>query len=728
MSARRMFTLVTALLIAANARAQVPQLSVEGIFGSDDFRTDLASIDWMADGRHYATVDSDDGGHTSLYQVEVVSGRRTLLIDGSELVPAGDDRHIAIDSYTFSPDSSSLLIATDVQQIWRRSREATYYVWDFRAKTLTPVSSRPGYQRYAKFSPDGLRVAFVRDNDIYVTDLSTGLERALTFDGNGDIINGTTDWVYEEELSLSDGFRWSPDGRRIAYWRFNQSNIPTFYLLDESKLYPELIPVRYPKSGTRNSDVKLAVVELGSGRTTWIDVGPASEEFYIARMDFADSPDEIWFQRLNRHQNRMDLLLADVRTGQSRLVMSDSDEAWLDLSEPVWIDGGRKFLYTSERDGFAQLYLYERDGSLIRKVTTAEWEVTETFGVDEDEGVVYYTGAGEGPSIRPLYRVGLDGEGLTRLSDASGRHRIEFDPTFTYYLDTYSSAGVPPVQIIRTVTGDPVRTLADNTVLADKLEALRLRRPEFLKIPIDEAVELEAWLIKPPDFDPTRRYPLLMYVYGGPGSQTVTDAWGGDRYLWHQLLASAGFLVASVDNRGTGARGARFKKVTYLNLGAYESADQIAAARYFAGLPYVDGSRIAIWGWSYGGYMAALSLFKGADVFKAGISVAPVTDWRLYDTIYTERYMRTPEENPEGYAASAPLAYADQLSGRFLLIHGTADDNVHPQNSTQLVQRLIEADKQFELRFYPNKAHSISGSTTRVNLYTLMTRFLKENL
>ncbi len=728
MSARRMLAFLAALSLAANAEAQVAQLSVDRIFGSDDFSTDLVSIDWMADGRHYVTVERDDSGLTSLYQVETISGQPQLLIDGRDLVPVGGNGPIAIDSYVFSADSSKLLVATDVQRIWRRSREATYYVWDLEARTLTPVSSRPGHQRYAKFAPDGGSVAFVRDNDIYVTDLSTGLERALTFDGSDDIINGTTDWVYEEELSLVDGFRWSPDGRRIAYWRFNQSNIPPFYLLDESKLYPKLIPVRYPKAGTRNSDVKLAVVDLGSGRTAWIDTGPASEEYYTARMDFADSPDEIWFQRLNRHQNRMDLLIADVRNGQSRLVMSDSDEAWLDISEPNWIDGGSKFLYSSERDGFAQLHLYERDGSLIRKVTPADWDVTAVFGVDEDEGFVYYTGAGAGPLSRPLYRIGLDGAGLTRISDATGRHQVNFDPTFTYYLDTYSTAGVPPVQTIRTAGGDSVRTLADNAVLADRLQELGLRRPEFLEIPIEEGVELNAWIIKPPDFDPARRYPLLMYVYGGPGSQTVTDAWAGDRYLWHQLLATEGYLVASVDNRGTGSRGARFKKVTYLNLGSYESADQMAAARFLANLPYVDGSRIAIWGWSYGGYMAALSLFKGADVFKAAVSVAPVTDWRLYDTIYTERYMRTPEENPAGYAASAPLAYADRLEGSFLLVHGTADDNVHPQNSTQLVQRLIEADKHFELRLYPNKAHGISGSTTRVNLYTLMTRFLKENL
>ncbi len=730
MLAKRLLPVLVAFVIAAPATAQVPELSVERIYASSDFAAERIDLEWMTDGRHFTTVERDAMGRTDLYRVDIRSGERQLLVRGADLLPPGGGDPIEIDSYTFSTDGKKLLIASGVDRIWRRSRQAYYYVWDLETKTLKPASTRPGYQMYAKLSPAGDRVAFVRDNDIWVTDLATGAERALTEDGSEDIINGAADWVYEEELSLADAFRWSPDGRRIAFWRFDQSAIPPFYLIDELTLYPQLKPVRYPKAGTANSTVRLGVVDVANGAMRWIDPGPTDEEYYIARMDFADSPDEIWFRRLNRHQNRMDLYLADVRTGASRRVMTDNDDAWIDIDagDLIWIDDGQRFVYLSERDGYGQLFLFQRDGKLVRKLTTGEWDVLGTYGVDERRDIVYFTGAGDGPLVRPLYRIGLDGKGFRRISGSTGAHRISFDPTFTYYVDTYSEAGVPPVQTIRRANGELVRTLADNTDLKQKLTAMGLARPEFLTVPVEDGVELNAWMIKPPDFDPAETYPLLMYVYGGPGSQTVTDAWGGDRYLWHQLLARRGYLVASVDNRGTGGRGVAFRKVTYLNLGKYESADQIAAARYLGALPYVDAGRIGIWGWSYGGYMSSLSMFKGEGVFKTAIAVAPVTDWRLYDTIYTERYMRTPQENPDGYAQGAPQAYADRLKGYFLLVHGTGDDNVHPQNSYQLVERLEEANKQFHLRLYPNKAHGISGETTRTNLFEYLTHFVVGHL
>ncbi len=728
---QRTAILITALGLNTSALAQEatapPPLTIEQIYGSREYSVNRVQTNWTAGGRHYTVVERRGENQTDLYRVAARDGKRELLIRGADLMTPGTEKPISIDDYRFSDDDSKLLIAANEQRIWRRSSKAFFYIWDFKTRKLAPVSGRPGHQQYAKLSPDGTQVAFVRDNNIYVSDPAVGTERALTTDGDENIINGTTDWVYEEELSLVDGFRWSPDGKRIAFWRFDQSKIPTFFLLDETNLYPELKPVRYPKAGAENSQVKLGVIEVITGRTTWIDVGRPDSDFYIARMDFI-SAEQIWFQRLNRHQNKMELLLADVTTGKSRMIMADTDDAWVDIHEPVWIENGKRFVILSERDGYSQLFLFNRDGTLIRKLTPAQWDVRALHGVDERARAVYFSGAGDGPLNRPLYRVNLDGQGLKRISGPVGTHQIQFDPTFSYYVDTYSSAGVPPIQTLRKADGTALRTLADNTALMKRLEQLELRRPEFLEIPLEDGARLNAWLIKPADFDSTQRYPLLMYVYGGPGSQTVTDAWHGDRYLWHQYLANQGYLVASVDNRGTGGRGVEFKKITYLNLGKFESADQIAAARYFAGLAYVDSQRIGIWGWSYGGYMAALSLFKGGDVFKAGISVAPVTDWRLYDTIYTERYMRTPLENPSGYAESAPLTHADRLQGRFLLVHGTGDDNVHSQNSMQLVERLIQANKQFQFRLYPNKAHGISGPTTRVNLFTLLTDFLLENL
>ncbi len=722
--------LAAAFLLAGRLAAQgnsPPPLTVHAIWGTPAFASDLVPVAWSSDGKAYTTLDHDSSGATDLYRVDALTGRKDLLLRGADLVPSGARRPIEIEEYRFSGDGSQLLIFTNSVRVWRRNTAGTFYVWNFAAKRLTPVSSKPGYQMFAKFSPDGRRVGFVREHNIYVTDLASGTETAVTSDGNENIINGTSDWVYEEELDLRDAFRWSPDGRRIAFWRLDQSAIRPFYLVNADSLYPQLVPVRYPKAGTPNSQVRIGVAEFATGRTTWIDLG-SDRDIYVAAMDFAGSPDEIWLTRLNRRQNRLDVLLADAATGAARVVMADADSAWVDSHEPQWIDGGRQFLFVSERDGYAQIYLFNRDGSLVRRVTPGGWDALELYGVDERAHVVYFSGAIDGPRERPLLRIGLDGTGLSRLSTEPGTHEAAFDPTFQLYVDTYSRAGVPPVETLRRADGTLVRGLAGNAALARKLDALRLRPPEFLTVPVSDGVELNAWLIKPRDFNPAKRYPLLLFVYGGPGSQTVTDAWGGGRYLWHQMLAQEGYLVASVDNRGTGARGARFKKLTYLHLGHYESADQIAAARWFAGRTYVAPDRIGLWGWSYGGYMASRTMFLAGGLFKAALAVAPVTDWRLYDTIYTERYMRTPEDNPAGYAESAALSYADSLRGSFLLVHGTGDDNVHFQNSVRLVERLEAANKQFDMRIYPNKTHAIAGGTTSENLYGLFTTWLKRAL
>jgi dipeptidyl-peptidase-4 len=713
-------------VLTTPALSQVQPLTVERIWGSEEFDTDLDSVRWMSDGRAY-TETEENGGLTDLYQVDVATGERVLLVRGSDLVPPDTRTPIDIEEYEFSPDRSKLLIFTNSIRVWRRNTKGEYYIWDFNASRLTPISAGSGYQQFAKFSPHGRLVGFVRDHNIFVTDIATGSETQLTTDGNDNIINGTSDWVYEEELGLRDGFRFSPDGRRIAFWRLDQTVIKPFYMIDETELYPELVPVRYPKAGEQNSEVRIGVVDINTRRTSWMKLGK-EEDIYVAEVGFAGSPDEIWLTRLNRHQNRLDLMLANAQTGESRVVMTDADEAWVDARTPTWIDGGRQFVYRSDRDGYSQLFLFDRDGALVRKLTTEEWDVLDVVAVDDEGDMVYFTAAADGPLQRPLYRVGLNGSGLQRVSIEPGTHRVTFDPTFEHYVDTYSRADIPPVRTLRTASGALVRTISSHEAMRGQLRSLGLRPPEFIKIPIEGGEELNAFLIKPPDFDPSRRHPLLMYVYGGPGSQTVTDSWGGARYLWHQMLARQGYLVASVDNRGTGARGVRFKKMTYQNLGRYESADQIAAARYFGALPYVDESRIGIWGWSYGGYMSSLSMLKGEGVFRAAISVAPVTDWRLYDTIYTERYMRTPQENPGGYRQGAPLNYAGNLQGKLLLVHGTGDDNVHSQQTLQLVEALEEANKQFDMRLYPNKTHSIAGEVTRVNLYTLLTSWLDENL
>src|SRR5437879_5261109 len=534
-----LFPVALAVLLAGSLVAQAtqaPVLTVHSIWGTREFASDLVSPTWTKDGAAYTTIETDSAGHTDLYRVDAVSGKQERLVRGVDLVPAGATQPVAIEEYRVSSDGARLLIFTNSARVWRQNTKGTYYVWDLPAKRLIPVSAQPGYQMFAKFSPDGRMVAFVRANNVYVTDLTTGAETAVTADGNENVINGTSDWVYEEELDLRDAFRWSPDGRRIAFWRLDQTAIRPFYLLNADSLYPELVPVRYPKAGTPNSEVRIDVVDLATHPTAWVDLGP-DKDIYVAAMDFAGSGDEIWLTRLNRHQNRLDLLLADTQRGASRVIMTDRDSAWVDANQPRWIDGGKQFLFVSERDGYDQVYLFNRDGSLVRRVTPGGWDVSQVYGVDEKQKVLYCGGAIDGPLGRPLVRIGLDGKGLTRIASEPGTHGIEFDPTFRLYVDTYSRAGVPPVQTLRRADGRVVRTLADNAALAARVAGLALARPEFITIKTAEGVELNAWIIKPKGFDPSRRYPLLMNVYGGPGSQTVTDSWGGASYLWHQMLA-----------------------------------------------------------------------------------------------------------------------------------------------------------------------------------------------
>lgn len=727
MKTRILIFAVVAQFVVPPLTAQVPRLSVESIFGTDYFASDLVPVQWSREPRYFTATEENTDGLVDIYRVDARSGERELVLRGGDLVPPGQQQPIEIESYEFSADGSKLLIFTNSVQVWRQNTKGEFYVWDFGRRRLTPVSTQPGLQQFAEFSSNGRLVGFVRDNNLFVTDIRSGRETQLTLDGNDNIINGATDWVYEEELGLRDAFRFSPDGDRLAFWRFDQTAIKTFHMIDALPLYPELLPVRYPKAGEQNSEVRIGVVEISSGNTTWVDIGEDSD-IYIARMDFANSSDEIWLTRLNRHQNRLDLLLADVRTGESRIVFTDSDDAWVANTAPRWIKGGREFLFESERSGFNQVYLCDRDGSMINRVTPGEWDVLDVYGVDEEREILYFTGAGDGPTKRPLYRVELNGQNFARVSTGNGSHDVAFNSNYSLYVDNYSAAGVPPMQTLHTPDGQVLRTIADNRQLAERVQSLSLQVPEFITVPGADGIPLNAYIIRPADFNPGRRYPLLMYVYGGPGSQTVRDSWGGDRYLWHQLLASEGYLVASVDNRGTGARGRDFKKMTYQRLGELEAADQIAAARSFGSQPFINADRIGIWGWSYGGYMSLMSMFLGQGVFKAAISGAPVTDWRLYDTIYTERYMRTPRENARGYDNGAPLKHVDKLTGNLLVVHGTSDDNVHFQNTVQLVHALEQAGKQFDMRIYPGQRHGFRGTATRLNQYELFTEWLKRKL
>ena len=708
------------LLIAAPAAAQ--ELTVERIYASDEFRTRGAALDFHTDGESVVIYETQ-GGVVDVWLEGIRTGERERVIEGGLLVPEGGSTPISLESVTFNEDRTRALIFANSERVWRLNTLGEYYVLDMETGRLTPVSTT-GKQMFAKLSPDGSKVGFVRDNDLFVRDLRAGTETRLTTDGSVDIINGTTDWVYEEELGLRDAWRWSPDGTRIAYWRFDQSPVETFYMIDDLELYSELIPLRYPKAGTENSSVQIRVVNIADGATKTIT--QVDGDSYLPRMDWMGE-NALLIQRMNRHQNRLEVLRADTRNGEVATMFVETDSAWVDVDDDlIWFDEGQRFLWSSERDGWNHLYVYGRDGRVQRQLTEGEWDVASVIGVDERGGFVYFTAARPTPMELHLFRVPLDGGRVEKLTEEPGSHYITMSPGFTYYVDTWSRASEPPTTRLFSIDGRLTRTLAENSAVAARVDGLGLQPPEFFQFETTDGVTLNGWMIKPADFDPSRQYAALLYVYGGPGSQTVTDSWGGSRYLWHQLLAERGIIVVSIDNRGTGARGRDFKKVTYLNLGDYETRDQAEAARWLAEQSYIDPDRIGIWGWSYGGYMTALSMMN-SDRFAAGVSVAPVTDWRLYDTIYTERFMRTPQENPDGYDNS-PVHKADDLTGELLLIHGTGDDNVHFQNTVQLANALQAADKQFDLMIYPNRTHGISGGNTTVHLFTLITDWLVEKL
>jgi dipeptidyl-peptidase-4 len=712
----------------ASTKSTRLRLTVESTFGSSDFATSAYTARWRADGSSWTIVRPDDEERDELWEVDAESGADRLLVSADMLRPAVGSESISLDDYAFTADGLRVLILTDSEMIWRRSRRGRYWVLDLDTHALRAVSDDPGPQMLGKFSPDGRFVSFVREHDLFLADLSTGEERALTTDGDDEIINATTDWVYEEELSFYDAYRWSPDGRRIAYWRFDQSPIKPFYMIDDLELYPEPIPVRYPKTGTANSRVRVGSLELETGATTWFDIG-ADPEAYVARMDWAESSDEVAIQVLNRHQNRLELLIGQASSGATEAVLSETDEAWVDVQDYMtWLDSGRRFIWASERDGFNHLYLYERDGTLVRQLTMGRWDVTSVDAVDEADGIVFFTAAAPSARMRSVFAVSLAGGEAQTVVGGAGTHSVDFSPDARWFINRHSRLSVPTVTDLRASDGSLVRVLEDNAALAARLDSAGIREPEFFEVEAADGTPLHAYMIKPPDFDPSRTYPLLLYVYGGPGSQTVVDGWGGTRFVWHQLLAQRGFIVASVDNRGTGGRGRDFKKQVYLQLGKLEAEDQLAAARQLGALPFVDASRIGIWGWSYGGYMTLLASFLSQGELSLGMSIAPVTSWDLYDTIYTERFMRTPAENPSGYSAGSPITHAAKLEIPLLLVHGTGDDNVHFQNSVQLVKALEDANRQFSFRIYPNKAHALAGPEARVNLFSMLTEYIQQHL
>lgn len=703
----------------------VQELYAPGKFSSRGF----GGARWLKDGKRFLTTEFDTSTKAvNLLIVDASTGSKELFVDGRDLKTDGDAKPVRLGAYAISSDEKKLLVAgpaPEKQYLSRLQPAGDLYVFDTDAKTFRRLTNAGVEQWNQKFSPDARTVAFVRNNDIWVVDLATGSERRLTSDGSDNIINGKFDWVYEEEFGISDGFQFSPDGSTIAYWRLDQTRVPSFRMVDHASMRSDDIVMKYPKPGDPNSVVKVGLLDLASGKTAWVELG-SNDDIYVPRIRWQPDGKRLLVARVNRQQNKLEFLGADPKTGSSSVLFAETAKAWIEESYSLTPAGSGRWITDLERDGYSHLYLLDKDLKVVRQITKGPWDVGRIAAVDERRERVYFSAAVKTPIESHLHVIGLDGKGQKQITKDGANHSASLSPTCDLIVDTYSTLTEPAKTVLMTPDGKTVRELADGSVPA--LREYAMGEAGFFTFTTTDGVTLNGWMIKPVGFDATKKYPVLFNVYGGPGSQTARNAWGGTNYLWHQMLAQKGYIVVSVDGRGTGARGTAFKTITYRNLGKWEVNDQVEAAKYLGSLAYVDKTRIGIWGWSYGGYMSALTLLKGADTFKAAVAVAPVTHWKFYDTIYTERFMGTPQDNPEGYAESAPLTHAGLLKGKLLVVHGTTDDNVHWQNSVQFVDALQKANKQFETMFYVNKNHGIGGQQTRVHLFEMITEFLLKNL
>ena len=704
------FALCTLNTITVSAR---PAFDYSALRDGTFEQKTVSGVRSLSDGERYTTM-SDGRVLCFSYRTGEPAG---VLFDASAAEP-----RIEFTDYVLSADERRLLLTTDVEPIYRHSFTAEYWIYDRQDGSLRRLS-QGGPQQQAQFSPDGSRVAFVRGGNLFVADPAAGSERQLTFDGRfNHIINGLPDWVYEEEFSFARAFAWWPDGRKIAYLRFDESRVKQYNMNRfAGGLYPENYTFKYPKAGEQNSVVELYCCDAADGSAVRMDTGEQTDQ-YIPRL-FWTPTGQLGFYRLNRLQNHFEVLLCDS-SGASRVVYDERNDRYVERVDGrtvTFLPDGDRFVVRSERDGFMHLYLYSVSEGLLGRITSGEWEVTELLGIEGDR--VYYLSTETSPLRRDLYTVRLDGRGKRRLTGGDGTYRIAPSRGFRYFISYFSNVRTPNRVTLHRSDGRLVRTLEDNAALRTKLDELQVPVKEFFRFATSEGVELNGYMVRPNGFDSSRRYPVLMTQYSGPGSQQAADRW---TIGWEDVLVQQGYIVACVDGRGTGFRGEEFKKCTYGELGKYETVDQIEAARYLASLPYVDPDRIGIYGWSYGGFMALNCILKGNNVFRAAIAVAPVTSWRFYDTIYTEIYNGLPQDNPSGYDDNSPIHFADRLKGKLLIAHGTGDDNVHIQNTYEMITKLVEYDKPFELYVYPDRNHGMGPS--RHHLMERCIEFVQRNL
>lgn len=708
-----LFFLTNTVLIAQQ------NITVEDIY-TGTFRTSgLQSLESLNNGTEYIVLNYNSDRTQTIDKYSYATGEKTgTLVSSSEL-------KLPIRNYILSDDESQMMIISESEQIFRRSSYDMVHVYDLATKKLTAVSDQP--VRSPGLSPDGKKVAYVFENNIYYKDLASGTVTQVTDDGKiNSLINGVTDWVYEEEFAIVKAYQWSPDSKQIAFISFDESEVPEFSMdVYGSELYQKPYVFKYPKAGEKNAVVGLHVYDLLSRKRNEINLN-RSEEFYIARINYAPNG-TLTAQVLNRHQNVLDFYMID-RSGNARIGFTEKDDAYVDVTDDLTFLDDNSFLWTSEKSNWRHVYHYDANGNEKRQITNGNWDVTSYYGYDAKSKRIYFQSTEDGSINRGIYSIGLNGKKKQKLTSKTGTNRASFSANFTYFINTFSSATQPPSYTLHDAKkGNIVREIKNNDGLLDDLKSYQFSQKEFSTININ-GNDLNMWMMKPNNFDPNKEYPLLMFQYSGPGSQQVLNSWYGANDYWHSMLANDGYIIACIDGRGTGHKGADFKKVTQKELGKYEVEDQIAAAKKLGSENFIDASRIGIWGWSYGGFMSSNCILKGNDVFSTAIAVAPVTNWRFYDSIYTERYMTTPQENASGYDENSPINHVDQLKGKYLLVHGTADDNVHVQNTMRMVEALVQANKQFDWAIYPDKNHGIYGGNTRIHLFNRMTDFIHKNL
>ena len=718
--------IITLFLLTTFSVVAQQKITVEEIYTGAFRAKGMDELQSMKNTNQYTVLNADRATKSQqidLYDFATLK-KVSTLIDTKNFKELSDE---GIDSYVFSSDEKKILLANNTNQIFRHSFTADYFLYDTVDKKL---SGFLGQVQEPTFSPDGTKIAYAKANDLYIYDITSRTTTRVTNDGvKNAVINGITDWVYEEEFAFVRAFDWSTDSKKLAYIKFDESEVPQFSMdMYKKDLYPTSETFKYPKAGEKNAIVSLHIYNLSGNISQPINLGNYSD-FYIARMKWTNDANLVSVQVLNRHQDNLDLIFVDATTASPKVVLNEKDKAYVDVTDNLTFLKDNSFIWTSEKDGYNHIYLYDKNGKLKNQVTKGNWEVTSFYGFDEKTKTVFYQSVEKGSILRDVYKISLDGKKKVKLSSQVGTNAATFSPDFTYFINTYSSATVPPTYTLNSSKdGKKAQEIVNNTALVDKLKKYDLPTKEFFELTTEKGHKLNAWMIKPKDFDATKKYPVFMYQYSGPGSQEVANNWLDTNDMWFMMLSQQGYIIACVDGRGTGYKGAAFKKCTQKELGKFEVEDQIDAAKVIGNYAYVDKARIGIFGWSYGGFMSSNCLFKGADVFKMAIAVAPVTNWRFYDSIYTERYMTTPQENASGYDDNSPINHVSKLKGNFLLIHGTADDNVHVQNSMQMIEALVQANKQFDWAIYPDKNHGIYGGKTRIQLFNKMTNYIKEKL